>query len=399
MNRIITSTIIALVAVITMPRERAWADDPAPTKAQLDAAKQAFDEAQVLYSTRKFHEAIAKLQDSYKLSRNAFLLYNIAHAYDQIGDQPKALAFYLKFLELTPATAAKRDETTKRVDELKQANVEADLEATASLFEKPVEPTAPTSRYSQTDFRHRLVDTVQPGKPIDIVAEAPREANWVVTLFYRGAGEDTYTALPMAWKDQVLVGQIPGAKVAGNAIQYYLEVKDAEGTVVTRSGKRTSPNLVKIEDRTSVVTTLPDDPLHNPRIDRPARKLFTPTSVSTAAAVVLIGGAVTTYFLAKDKSDALRTDSTACGVPPCQVFDAGYDQGIETSGVRYNRIYKVMLGASVVGVGVAGYFWYRSLRTKHEVTVGATSGSPRAPWAVAPAFGDGFTGALAARRF
>ena len=56
------------------------------------------------------------------------------------------------------------------------------------------------------------------------------------TLFYRSAGESKFATKPMKWRYKELVGRIPAAKMTGSAIQYYVEVKDATGEVVTRSG-------------------------------------------------------------------------------------------------------------------------------------------------------------------
>jgi hypothetical protein len=386
---LLCSLIVAVGAMVARP---AIAEDaPAPSKDQLDAAKKAFEEADTLYKAGKPREAIVKLEESYRLSRNVVLLYNIAHAYDQAGDKPKALAFYVKFLELAPATAPKRDESTKRVDELKAAKIEPELAATQGLLDEPVD-LKPVSKYL-ADFRHSPVDTIAPGKPIDVSADAPRAANWVVTLFYRATTDDTYTGQPMTWRagvENVLVGQIPGAKTTGTAVYYFLEVKDADGTLVTRSGRRTSPHLVKIESRAVSTGPVKDDPLL--RVEKPTgppRQLITPTSVATTAAVVLVGATITTYLIAKQKGDDLRFDSTGCGVPPCQVFDAEFDQPLEKSGRRYNRIYQVTLVASVAAIGVAGYFWYRSLTKKPG----------RDKVTVVPAVGDGFVGAFAGRPF
>jgi hypothetical protein len=376
----------------------AWADapepvpvplpaPPPPTKDQLDAAKKAFDEAQKLYGAGKYHEAISKLEDSYRLSRNVFLLYNIGHAYDQLGDKPKALAFYLKFLELSAPGAAKRDDSQKRADEFKAANVEADTEAVQAVIEKPAEVIKP--KFVET-FKHATVDSAAPGKPVEIVAQAAKEANWTVTLHYRSADEEAYTSEPMTWRDQVLVGQIPGAKVVGNSLHYYIEVKDADGNLVVRSGKRTSPNLVKIEEpKAIVVKPKTEDPLLQvEKPHAPPRKLITPTSVSTTVAVVLIGGTITTYLIAKQKGDDLEFDSTACGQPPCQAYDA-FDRKLDDSGRRYNRIYQVSLVATTAAIGVAGYFWYRSLTKK----------SGDASWAIAPVVDDHGAGVVTARRF
>lgn len=370
----------------------ARADDPPPTKDQLDAAKKAFDEAQKLYASGKYHEAISKLEDSYRLSRNAFLLYNVGHAYDQLGDKPKALAFYLKFLELTGPGAAKRDEAQKRVDELK--GVEADLEAVQPLFQ-PTE--APKPKFYES-FKHAAVDSVGPGQSVEVVARAAKEANWSITLHYRSADEEGYTSEPMTWRGDELVGRIPGAKVVGSSMHYYIEAKDADGNVVVRSGRRTSPNLMKIEGPRTVVKPGSDDPLlvvAQPH--PPVRKLITPTSVSTTIAVLLIGGTVTSYLIAKQKADDLEFDSTACGQPPCQAFDS-FDAPLEDSGKRFNRVYQVTLVASAAAIGVAGYFWYRSL-TRPKESSRTASRARRTRWVIAPVLDDRSAGLVTTGRF
>ena len=98
-----------------------------------------------------------------------------------------------------------------------------------------------------TDFQHQVVEDAPPGKPLDITAFVPEDSGFTVTLYYRGAGDATFTAKPMKWHYKELVARIPAAKMSGSSIQYYIEVKDQAGTVVTRSGKSTSPNLVNID--------------------------------------------------------------------------------------------------------------------------------------------------------
>ena len=62
----------------------------------------------------------------------------------------------------------------------------------------------------------------------------------------RGRGQ-VHQSKAMKWRYKELVGRIPPTKMLGESVQYYIEVKDATGAVVTRSGKSTSPNLVTLE--------------------------------------------------------------------------------------------------------------------------------------------------------
>ena len=82
---------IAIVLGTIVPASSALAEDPAPTKEQLDQAKKAFGEGKALYDEKKFPEAVEKFKESYRLSRNPLLLYNIGHTLDQAGQKDKAL--------------------------------------------------------------------------------------------------------------------------------------------------------------------------------------------------------------------------------------------------------------------------------------------------------------------
>src|SRR5207237_1339901 len=118
---------------------------------------------------------------------------------------------------------------------------------------KPVEPPKktvkikPAGTYSATDFQHQVVEDAPPGKPLDITAFVPEDSGFTVTLYFRGSNDPKFNAKVMKWRYKELVARVPAAKMAGNSIQYYIEVKDQAGTLVTKSGKSTSPNLVNID--------------------------------------------------------------------------------------------------------------------------------------------------------
>lgn len=384
MNRIIRCLAIAFIANVAVPI--ASADDTAPTPEQLGAAKVAFNESNALYKAGKLVEAIAKLEESYRLSRNAILLANIARIYDKIGQKDKVLFYYRKFLRDAPANAPLRDEASKRVTELQDEVVLVPVEP-----DPDPPPAKPVGKYSKDDFKHQVIDSVQPNKTIDVIAFVPEDSGFTVTLFYRGTGDETFVAEPMRWEDKVLVGRIPAAKVVGNWIQYYVEVRDREANLVTRAGKATSPNLVNVEQPVTVVTTRPaEDPL----LAQPAapREPIRPGKwIASVGAVGLIAGAVVFYARAKQQHDLIEIDAASCGKPPCREFDAAYAQDVESRGILYDRLFKASL---VVGVGVgalSGYLWYRDLNRKQE--------HAEVSIAVTPTFGDGYLGAAMAARF
>jgi hypothetical protein len=384
-KRTITTVALALAATLAAPTTGAWADNP-PSQADLAGAKKAFQEADVLYKAGKIAEAIEKLKESYRLSQNAFLLYNIGRAYDQLGQTEMVLTYYEKFLAAAPANAPMRPDVQKRVDA-----IEAEKAAAAKEQPENTPPPAntPASKYSATDFKHTVIDTAPPAQPIDVTASVPDDAGWTVTLNYRRSGEDTYTVKPMQKRGTgtELVARINRPKVAGHSIQYYVEVKDSAGNVVTRAGKRLSPNLIYIEKNAQphfdTTVNEPEDgapievvpeqgPLrtdfgfgNNPEhVDQPTRPYQKAKWIATGAAGAALAFSFISVLEARHEHELLREDSVMCGTPPCRVFDEAYDHRIQTLGQRWDAIYKVSLGVGVATAAVAGYFWYRNATFK-----------------------------------
>jgi hypothetical protein len=121
---------------------------------------------------------------------------------------------------------------------------------------------------------------------------------------------------------------------------------------------------------------------------------------ATGGAAVLLGASVALYLSAANYATALEDDSAACGAPPCIKFD-GTAAGWESAGKRNQMLSNVSLAVGIGAAGIAGYYWYKDLTAKKrgEPKVSGSVDSRERSWAVAPAIGDGFTGAAAAARF
>jgi hypothetical protein len=447
--------VLALVAAPAI----ALADDP-PTPEQLEQAKKAFIDGRQLHDAGKLVEAIEKFKESYRLSRNALLLYNIGLTLDEAGQKDSALIYYRKFLSDAPKNAAQRKDADKRVKELEKEKLDADLNGTKAPdatdpfgtgkpVDKPTDrkPTKvkPPGTYGADAFQHQIVEEAPPGKPLDVTAFVPEDSGFTVTLHYRKSGDAQFTAVPMKWRYKELVARIPANKLVGPSIQYYVEVKDQGGAVVTRSGKSTSPNLVNL-DASAQPKFFPDlsdeggatgetkrhdeeDPLRpkkrvedEPTTTKPVEETTQPHEPgngfsdvgsskfkytkwgSTAAALGLLATSITFYALAGSMASQLVNDSKtphgACMTTPCP-FDS-YDQALQNTGKRDQVISQVTFGVGIVAAGLAGYYWYKELTAKkrHELKVGKkNNSSPETTWVVTPAFGDGFAGASAAARF
>lgn len=416
-------------------------------------AKKVFGEGKKLHEKGKFIEAAAKFKEAYELSKNPLLLYNVALSFDQAGMEDIALANYRRFLKEAPEDAAPRPTVTERVKELEVklglgtggGTSGGGTSGGGTTDTGPKEPVKikPAGTYSATDFQHQVVDVAPPGKPLDVTAFVPEDSGFTVTLFFRAAGEGKWTAREMKWRYKELVGRIPAAKMSGDSVQYYVEVKDQGGNVVTRSGKSTSPNLVTVEagaperfypdvtdegeqlSATDIrrmdeeddplggrkTTTQPDetnDVVIQPQPEGPPGQGFRDVGSTkftyakwgtTATAGVLIGLSVFSFIQAGNYASALEEDAAGNGEAP-QVFDE-YAAGLESTGKRYQSIANVSLGVGIGVAAVASYFWFKELTAKKrgEVKVSKTSPSPEMSWVVAPAVGEGFAGAAALTRF
>jgi hypothetical protein len=459
--------LVAVVLVgLAQPVHVAFADDPAPTAEQLEQAKKAYGEGKALFDAGKLLDAAEKFKESYKLSRNAVLLYNIGHTLDQAGEKQKALFYYRKFLADAPKNAPQRKDVAKRVDEIEKENFEAELNGTSPTTtgtpgtpsdtppKKPAEEpkvqvkVKPAGTYTASDFQHQMIESAPPGKPLDVTAFVPEDSGWTVTLYYRGAGDAKFVAKPMRWRYKELVARIPAARMSGTFVQYYVEAKDADGNVVTRSGKSTSPNLINVDastpprfypdftDESEPVATntqeqrredTEEDPLHRGGLGRKPPPVETPLVtgptehgngitdvgsskfkkakwISTGVAGGLIIGAVVTYVMAKKQASSIEDDAkrTSCsdGIAPPSPFDS-YDLDVQSAGKRYNTWNTLTLVGGIAAAGVAGYFWYKEIKAgKGGEHNSSPSSKPSDPdLVIVPSIGDGFAGAAAAARF
>jgi tetratricopeptide (TPR) repeat protein len=414
------SSLLLATALALAAASPALAQEAPPTQAQLAQAKKAFEDGNALYKAGKLPEAIDKLKESFRLSRNAFLLYNIGHIYDELGQKDVVLFYYKKFLTSAPANAPMRPNVEKRVTELEGEGIQpAKLEGDAAANTEATQ-TQPTSKYSKADFKHDPVFTTPPNVPVDITASVPQDSGFTVKLFYRPAGEAAFTAKPMTWRSMELVARIPASKVTAKNVQYYLEVRDAKNNLVTRAGKSTSPNLVQIEGNaqphyykdfvdeggevfvpvSTVQEPIAGEPGEQPETAGPS-KFGTVKWIATGVAAGAIGTSIYSYLMAGKQHDALVSDANFCGAPPCQKFDAAYDRKVEQLGKRWELTYEITLGVGLVTAGVSAYFWYRDLKAKkHHAAAPSESGKGMLPGMVlAPIIGDHTAGAAAAVRF
>ena len=390
----------------------------APTPEDIAKARAAFIKGRELVEAKKHQEAVAQFKLSYRLSRNKILLYNIGFTLDETGNQDMALFYYEKFLKEAPADAPNYSVAKARVRKLR-GNAEADAifnhrENTSRGRARP-KAKAPTV----TDFQHNVVEEAPPGIPLDLTAFIPDNANWTVTLFYRGGGAPKFQRATMQTRYNELVGRIPKRVMRGSSVQYYLEVRERDGKLVSRSGRSTSPHLVFL-DPNAKPRYYPDlDP--NRKIQRPAEpKVGTRNPAytgnagtkddraskggflkwgTTGASLGFFTLAVSFYFVSANaasniEAEAVESIRENCIMgPPCFTF-ADKQKDFESKGKTFQTLANVSLALGAVTAGAAGWLWYRDVKRKR-----APGTSSPMTGSVVPVVGPGFVGASAGAKF
>ena len=99
-----------------------------------------------------------------------------------------------------------------------------------------------------------IADEAQIGQDLYVhcVAQSQIKATGAV-LYYRASGSVHYNSLAMErTKRGWYVAIVPGEKVAGKMIQFYVEARSRDGDVLSNNGKAASPNVIMLKKRLSM---------------------------------------------------------------------------------------------------------------------------------------------------
>jgi tetratricopeptide (TPR) repeat protein len=78
------------------------AEERAPESANVELARAEYDLGAEAFAAGRFREAITHFEETNRLVPNPALAYNIALAYDSIGEVPSALRYYRDYLRALP---------------------------------------------------------------------------------------------------------------------------------------------------------------------------------------------------------------------------------------------------------------------------------------------------------
>ena len=404
--------LLPLVLTLCLSAPRAFAQEESDGGSEEDKAAEHFAAGRKLYTQGKYKEAIEELLKAYELRPAPPILLNIGRTYEKVGDKPKALEFYKKFLLKARTVDPNRAQVEKLVKQLEQetgskgpaAGGAADTPAPTGGAGSPAgegEAPAPTGK---AQLIHTPVDNAKVRQPVTILAELPSQVKadrlWV---YFRKAGETEFRRLQMAAQGDAFVAQIAAQHMTSTSLQYYVEAvrTEAKEVVAASTGSKFNPHIIVIEGgRAPIVGQTGPVEIRSPY------RLW--IWVGAAGTVALLGGGIAMAVLAGNRSSAVQTlaeDSCKGGCakdPPVAAPTKPFDeraQGWESEGKAFAATSAVLLSFGIAAAGVTGYLWYRDRKYVREQRANLAAG-PRpnvvrflaAPWA-SPS-GAGFVGRI-----
>jgi hypothetical protein len=310
------------------------------------------------YKAQKYDDALREFQTAFSLKPIPRVLVNIGQTYLAMGNKAAALEQLQQFLHLARLSDPERAGVEKQVQELSATtapppDTEEELAQPEPLPEDRSERTTRKAAEGPALLVHTPPEETAVGKAIPLVVELPAGIQAaVVSAHYRNAGDAAFTRLLLEPQGNAYVTAIPGRKVRGSAVQYYVQAFDEGGRVVAVSGTETSPHLVVVAGGAA----------YSPRTPRPApvsryRKWFWASVV--AAGALLTTGTVTA-LLAKNRENALEqraNASIALGEGHRALWSQD-DANLETEGQTFEAVSVLTLIMGGVAAGGAGTFWF-----------------------------------------
>jgi hypothetical protein len=404
-------------------------EDIAQAKAHFLKGKALFDKG----GKANLKAAVAEFKESYRLSKNPLLLYNIGYTLDQLGDRSMALFYYQKYLTEAPKSDGNRATAQTRVEalesEVDQGSLSEGGEDAAPGAAAPAgKPEGSAAVAPAVDrFQHNVIDEAPPGRPIDVSAFVPADTNYKVLLFFRAAGEAKFSSVPMKPRYNEVIGRIPAGKTTGASVQYYIEVRDESDKLVDRSGKSTSPHLVYLQkgadaryyadlgDESAVPVSEDEVVASGGGLNLSSEEEWTDAGsskyrrlkwVAAGLAVELVAQSAAFALLSSRASSDLAAEAAASSAgdecagraPPCRAFTE-HQRSLELRGQRFETWAAISLGVGLAAAAGAGVLWYFERRETRKAREERRRAPDEPTFSATPVVGDDFVGGAAAVRF
>ena len=138
MGRLIQAVAVVVCVGWTPSGTEAYAEEPpAATDDQL-RAKELYGNGVTLYEEGLYEDAIAAWEQAYALSNKALLLYNIANAYERLGELQRALDSLNRYRAFAPLD--EKEALDRRMRNIERRMEELALQAPPTVVTRPSEP-------------------------------------------------------------------------------------------------------------------------------------------------------------------------------------------------------------------------------------------------------------------
>ena len=209
------------------------AEEPPPESANVELARAEYDLGAEAFAAGRFREAITHFEETNRLVPNPALAYNIALAYDSIGEVPSALRYYRDYLRALP-NAEDRAEVIASIRRLEKRLTEWGVQQlTVTVKPAGAIVSVDGTRVGEAPWTGEIT----PGEHhLEVTAPGHAPASLDVTLTGNRAMDVTFEL-------QAANGQpaAPGARVPARALP-----PDAEGSPPPRRGGASAADAVAL---------------------------------------------------------------------------------------------------------------------------------------------------------
>jgi hypothetical protein len=261
------AALAALVLVMSLAPSSVRAQDAKTARKVGDLNRAAMEDYDLLEfdgAKKQLADALALLKkgkgDKSALAAKTHL--NLAIVYGAgLGDQDTALLEFIAALQIDPnlkLDPAYRSPALQKTFDQAKATVgsgrEGGVRETGVRETGPptVGPTTPAAG-EERGLKHTPVEDAPGDQPILISARVGADVrNAQLTLSYRAAGADGFTALPMKTTNAVeFQAIIPEGATRGATVHYFIEARSAAGKLLAASGNAETPNIISISHPTA----------------------------------------------------------------------------------------------------------------------------------------------------
>ncbi len=151
-----------------------------------------------------------------------------------LNDRLNAVKYFTEAIRIDPAVALDAARSTPILEEMFKNAKEA-------------AGSAPPKRGG--GFRHTPIDEAPEGKALRVRVRVGSDVSAAKVLLYYRVGSEFESVVMSEDRPGLFVGTIPGDRVTGKSVHYYLEAQDESGQRIDGHGTAANPNIIVVKPR------------------------------------------------------------------------------------------------------------------------------------------------------